>query len=74
MDKTLQTNGTPASKVPGNDEVVVEMDPTSRQSVNGRIADNMERCRRALNVEYTCGNIRDAENQGGCLTTTLEEN
>ena len=39
MDNSKQASVTPAPKVPGNDEVVVEMDPTSSQSVNGRIAD-----------------------------------
>ena len=42
MDNSKQASVIPAPKVPGNDEVVVEVDPTSSQSANGRITDEHE--------------------------------
>ena len=75
MDNSKQASVIPAPKVPGNDEVVVEMDPTSSQSVNGRIADqhgNVVGEPSTLNTPAETS--ANAENQGGCPTTTLEEN
>ena len=75
MDNSKQASVTPAPKVPGNDEVVVEVDPTSSQSVNGRVADqhgNVVGEPSTLNTPAETS--ANAENQGGCPTTTLEEN